>query len=90
MLGNEYPEEEPKTYPVTIVKVDSYQFYTFRLAILKWETDEAVTIFKNGKAKANGRAKGKKYLWSSVGKGDVFTICRQSQPTACSKDVAFY
>lgn len=90
MQGNEYPAEEPQTYPVTITEIDSYQFYMWRLVSLKWESDEAVTIFKNGKAKTNGRANGKKYFWSSVGKKDLFRICKQSQPTACSKEVTFY
>ncbi len=90
MQGNEYPDEAPQTYPISIVEVKSYQFFIWRLVTLQWETDEAVTIFKNGVAKTQGKAEDKKYIWSRVGKKDVFTICKQSQPTACSKEIAFY
>ena len=90
MQGNEYPDEITQTYPVSIVEVKSYQFFIWRLVTLRWQTDEAVTIFKNGLAKTQGKAEGKKYIWSRVGKKDVFTICKRSQPTACSKEVKFY
>ena len=90
MQGNEYPDEAPQTYAISIVEVKSYQFFIWRLVTLQWETDEAVTIFKNGVAKTQGKAEDKKYIWSRVGKKDVFTLCKQSQPTACSKEIAFY
>ena len=90
MVSNEYPLETPPQPPVTIIDVDNYQFFIFRLLSFSWDAPGPVTILKNGQPEKTGKASGRTFFWSRVGNNDQFQVCLQENTDSCSKSLLFH
>lgn len=90
MVSAIYPEEIFVQRPVDITDVSEIKFFTFRWVTIRWAAEESVVILKNGEQIADGKASGKKRVYSKIGSNDTLQVCLASDHQACSKPIVLY
>lgn len=89
MRSPAYPAD-PAQEEAVQVQVRSQQFLVFRQIVLDWQAPVPVLIFKGETPIYQGPARGTRTLFSWVGAGEQYRLCRQDAPQQCSRTLTFY